>query len=449
MVTLEQAKASAVNGAAIKNAEGIIKKKKYKELSKSLDETYLHGVFSGSGKSDYVVYVDSLDGIKSKCSCPSRQFPCKHALALMFLGASGEITNIVDMPQDVLNKRDKKEKAKEKVKEKVESGLLSKNNIKKLDLLKEGLEFLSKSIEDILNKGLKKYKDNRNNELDKIYKILGDYKLTGTQGVFKGLLISINEEEYKESIKILIKLNEICKRGVWDIENQLNNKKVTINKESNLEALIATVRKQDELEALGLYKEQVSLLQLSLTIHNRGQENEIYKGVYLDVEDGKIYTTTGYSNIAMSTKVEDSILSPIQCNKIYIYPGKKFNRIRLGEFLKKRSNDFYKKALAYSNKDIEKAKKDIKGYFNSPLITEDGYFLIDFSEIFESKSSTYIKNKKGQALKLTDTKVLRYISLDFKEGALLVKVSKNMVEDKLEYKGLSIVNENGILHLSI
>ncbi|WP_291426307.1 SWIM zinc finger family protein [Deinococcus sp.] len=47
----------------------------------------LWGEAQGSGKNPYLVGVD-LNGYVSKCSCPSRKFPCKHALALMLLYAA-------------------------------------------------------------------------------------------------------------------------------------------------------------------------------------------------------------------------------------------------------------------------------------------------------------------------------------------------------------------------
>ncbi|MBB2893640.1 SWIM zinc finger family protein [Flexivirga oryzae] len=47
------------------------------------------GNCQGSGKKPYQVSVD-LSGPAFRCSCPSRKFPCKHALALLMLWAAGE-----------------------------------------------------------------------------------------------------------------------------------------------------------------------------------------------------------------------------------------------------------------------------------------------------------------------------------------------------------------------
>jgi hypothetical protein len=49
----------------------------------------LWGKCRGSAKDPYQVVVD-LSGLTTKCTCPSRKFPCKHGLALMLLWAQDE-----------------------------------------------------------------------------------------------------------------------------------------------------------------------------------------------------------------------------------------------------------------------------------------------------------------------------------------------------------------------
>lgn len=47
------------------------------------------GQCKGSGSKPYVTVID-ITGPAYKCSCPSRKFPCKHALGLLLVWASGE-----------------------------------------------------------------------------------------------------------------------------------------------------------------------------------------------------------------------------------------------------------------------------------------------------------------------------------------------------------------------
>jgi hypothetical protein len=50
----------------------------------------LWGLCAGSGKNPYQTIVD-LGGPAYKCSCPSRKFPCKHALGLLLNWANGSV----------------------------------------------------------------------------------------------------------------------------------------------------------------------------------------------------------------------------------------------------------------------------------------------------------------------------------------------------------------------
>ncbi|MGW1746099.1 SWIM zinc finger family protein [Streptomyces sp. NPDC002092] len=58
----------------------------------SSDEGTVWGQCKGSGSKPYQTVVDIADaaGPAYKCSCPSRKFPCKHALGLLLLWAGGD-----------------------------------------------------------------------------------------------------------------------------------------------------------------------------------------------------------------------------------------------------------------------------------------------------------------------------------------------------------------------
>ncbi|WP_055493250.1 SWIM zinc finger family protein [Streptomyces sp. TP-A0356] len=60
----------------------------------SSEEGTVWGLCKGSGSKPYQTVVDIADaaGPAYKCSCPSRKFPCKHALGLLLLWAGGDGT---------------------------------------------------------------------------------------------------------------------------------------------------------------------------------------------------------------------------------------------------------------------------------------------------------------------------------------------------------------------
>ena len=88
MLTPDQITASAPDAASLKAGRGLATPRKWE--SAGGDDEVLWGLAMGSGKEPYQTRV-ALADLASKCSCPSRKFPCKHALGLMFL-ATGEPT---------------------------------------------------------------------------------------------------------------------------------------------------------------------------------------------------------------------------------------------------------------------------------------------------------------------------------------------------------------------
>ena len=56
-----------------------------------------------------------------RCTCPSRQFPCKHVLGLLYAYAGGASFTPAEVPEDLAAKREKAEKREErKLKETIE-----------------------------------------------------------------------------------------------------------------------------------------------------------------------------------------------------------------------------------------------------------------------------------------------------------------------------------------
>jgi hypothetical protein len=72
------------------------------------------GAIKGSGATPYQVSLD-LEDMGSKCSCPSRRFPCKHAVALMLLTVTDALPSRDDPPDGVktwlVNRQRKREAA--------------------------------------------------------------------------------------------------------------------------------------------------------------------------------------------------------------------------------------------------------------------------------------------------------------------------------------------------
>ena len=80
----------APDQSSLKAAAGLAKPAKWSAIAGSADGTLMWGLCAGSGANPYKVAVDLRDN-GSKCTCPSRKFPCKHGLALMWMRAESSV----------------------------------------------------------------------------------------------------------------------------------------------------------------------------------------------------------------------------------------------------------------------------------------------------------------------------------------------------------------------
>ncbi len=85
-ITTETVAALAPDQASLKAASKLMKSAKWPVLMFEDSSHLVWGECQGSGANPYRVVFDSSDQ-GYKCTCPSRKFPCKHALALMWMYA--------------------------------------------------------------------------------------------------------------------------------------------------------------------------------------------------------------------------------------------------------------------------------------------------------------------------------------------------------------------------
>ncbi|WP_109485803.1 SWIM zinc finger family protein [Occallatibacter savannae] len=88
-ISLEKIEALAPDQASLVAARKLVKPSGWSGLS-SDNAGLIWGECQGSGSSPYRVIVSESDA-GYKCTCPSRKFPCKHSLALMWMRAEGKV----------------------------------------------------------------------------------------------------------------------------------------------------------------------------------------------------------------------------------------------------------------------------------------------------------------------------------------------------------------------
>lgn len=94
-LTKEQVLALAPDDASAKAASGLLSESKW--LLLGADDEAAWGECKGSGAKPYQTQVD-LAALATKCSCPSRKFPCKHGLALLLIHAQRQGLPALERP---------------------------------------------------------------------------------------------------------------------------------------------------------------------------------------------------------------------------------------------------------------------------------------------------------------------------------------------------------------
>ena len=185
--------AQAPNAAAAENGRKLSKKGSFSGHHKTADGTLYWADCAGSGKTPYHTSVDFVNPGTPicRCSCPSRQFPCKHALGLLFEILADKPFAVAELPQDIADKRAKQAARAAKKEEAGEAGTTAqpkKPNAaaqsKKIKKQLEGLDMAQRMIDDLLAAGLSTLAGTSIQSYEKLAKDLGGYYLTGPQLAF-------------------------------------------------------------------------------------------------------------------------------------------------------------------------------------------------------------------------------------------------------------------------
>ena len=163
----------------------MVLKNKFTRLNVSEDGTILFGQCQGSGKEPYHCSCDFArpEQPTHRCSCPSRQFPCKHCLGLMYAFVQGKPFPAAAVPEDLQAKREKVQARAEKKQveadkpRQVNKGALAKKIKAQLD----GIDVLERLTRDLVRLGVGNMNAKLAQEMETQAKQLGDAYLPGAQ----------------------------------------------------------------------------------------------------------------------------------------------------------------------------------------------------------------------------------------------------------------------------
>ena len=440
-ITEQQILALAPNPAAAANGKKISLKGGFVKLEASADGTFYLGECQGSGKSNYITPADYIapDAPVFRCTCPSRQFPCKHSLALLYEMLHGKKFAACDIPEDILKKREKKlaraAKAEEKenashegaaaggeesVSGQEESGIAAKKKAsgagkaartRKWKKQLEGLELTQKLVRELLDAGLgtmggtalKTYRD--------LARQLGDYYLPGPQRLLNRLVLEIEgfqkdqrEEHYDNALDVLEKLWTLVKKSKTYLQDRLDGKEDS--QASPLYEELGGIWKLSELIAAGCCRSKVQLVQLAFWVeYDEARKEYIDTGCWVDPVTGEVSLTFNYRPLKALkyVKQEDSFFGTMELETMCQYPGDGNCRVRwehgiAREMTRQDLEQIRTLAPRSVAAEAKTAKNLLKNAMEEPVL----YRLLAYEQIGQGENGLVLKDGQGGTILLGD-----------------------------------------------
>lgn len=336
----------APNPAAAENGRKLSQKGSFSARHRTEDGTLYWAECAGSGKTPYRVSVDWTDpeAPVCRCSCPSRQFPCKHALGLLFEQLSRRDFTVAGLPQDIADKR-AKAAARAAKKESAADGppKPKKPNTaaqkKKLSKQLEGLDMAERMLGDLLSGGLGTLAGTSAQTFDKLAKDLGSCYLTGPQTAFTRIALTVRKVQrdpagadaaYGEALRELVALRSVLKKGRAFLREKLETENLTPENSALFEALGGVWRLED-LRAAGAVRENARLVQLSFDVSlDEAKREYVERGWWVELGSGDIFQTRNLRPVKALkyVKGDDSRFGLLEVPELAVYPGEGDRRVR-------------------------------------------------------------------------------------------------------------------------
>jgi hypothetical protein len=475
------ADSQAPNAGAIKNARGVVLKRKLVGLFHSPDGTLLFGDCKGSGAENYRPSADFADPAKPvfRCTCPSRQFPCKHSLALLYARAQGAKFVEKDVPAEISEKRSKIQQRTEK--KKVEADKPHKVNTsalkKKIQTQLEGINLLESLVNDLVRAGLGTLNAKSARQVEEQAKQLGNAYLPGAQNALHALTglfyrsqissedelkVSERERVYSAALDQLNRLHSLCKQGRKYLNHRLEDPELKPETETDIAAWLGHAWQLRELKDAGLVQTKVELLQLAFNSHDDWTRREFVEtGVWLNLQTGAVQLTRNYRpyHAAKFIREDDSCFHVVVCPELCVYPGNLNPRIRW-EAMEPRpaAPADYARARDSAKSDLRSVIKDVKAQLKSPLGDRHPFALVRYRALGRAGDDVIIQDQSGEKLVLAndghggEPATLHLLPMLPKaarhEQVLLLRFHHDLDSQTLHAKPLSVVTETDIIRLA-
>lgn len=478
-ITEQFIEAAAPNSEAAKNGRGLALKNKFSALHHSADETLLFGRCQGSGKEPYLCSADfaAPESVVYRCSCPSRQFPCKHALGLLFALAQGKTFTLADVPEELAARREKSAaRVEKKIEEANKPRTVNKAALaKKIKAQLEGIGHLEKLTLDLVRLGIGNMNAKSAHEVEEQAKQLGNAYLPGAQAAlhnYTKLFYSAQGEErsakereaiHGEALDQLGRLYSLVKQGRAYLNRRLEDPELKPETETSIAAWLGQAWQLRELRDAGLVHKDVELAQLAFNTYDDSARKEfIDVGVWMNLATGDIQLTQNFRPYKAVKYIsgDDSFFQVAQVPELCVYPGGVNPRVRWeGMIARPIETKDFDRIRGLGKGDFAAVVKDVKSHIKGPLGDQQPIHALNFRRLGQVNGVLVAEDAKGERLVLTDLgmseeprscHLLRLLpSALFDQQTLVVRFRHELDTRQLRIKPLSLVTTTGIIRLTL
>lgn len=291
--------------AVAEEARALSDKNRFLSRGRTEDKLTCWGLCVGSARNPYYVSADltlsETEPIYS-CSCPSRHFPCKHVLALLYDLLEGKPFEIGEPPAYVLRARTRQARELEESAARLQK-VRKYNAAAKEKKLERQLDALAKSekLSDMLLKnGVASVSALPAQTLDRLAAELGNYSLPAVRDMFEHIAL-LDRQSHQEGadtrrcyvgiLETLAALRALTGKARKFLSELRSSESYSLEDPMLFEAL-GGVWNDDELREIGSYRKGARLVQLSFEAA-QDEAKHVYaeRGFWLELTRGDIVRT--------------------------------------------------------------------------------------------------------------------------------------------------------------
>jgi hypothetical protein len=475
-ITVREIESLISNVAAGKNGQNLVNQNRFSNLKISEDGSLIWGECAGSGANPYSCSADYVDEDKPvfRCNCPSKQFPCKHAVGLLYAFAKGLQFTVADIPEEIKNKRAKIAKRTEQsvaesrdTEQKTSVQKIKQKNtksiVKKVETQLSGIEIAKKLLMNIVQMGLSGIDAATVKTIAGRIQELGNYHIEGIQTAFNTLLVELSyvkDDEYTDVISHLNYISALLKKSREYLTAKKENPESNPDLTSPIEEFTGHIWKLAELMEYGMYEKDAEIIQLSYNSYdNAGRKEFIDEGYWFNLQSGKIYKSKNYRpyKALRYIKEENSCFEILKIPELYIYPGNVNPRARWESGkLRLVTIDYRVKLINSASDDYAEIVKTAKSTIKNPLMEKNPVVLLKLNKACIVGKHVVLEDRHGNRITVADLPEQQIFTEMFLKSilpaeceniALTVMINNNIKTGIFSVTPLSLITADKIIRL--